>query len=173
MAATDNSYIADQGELTFTISAAGATATGLTAGTYTADIVVRKFDPTEQPRRQSALVNVTGGEINIAGKYRGRYVYQLVYVDDYAKGETGELGTSPNEFTVYEMMQLHLENEVAFTNFKLTPAGNAAGMIQWTAVNCIVEDNSGPKLDANSTLPDEKTAVLSFTRSDFSRAVRA
>jgi len=173
MAATANSYIPDKGEITFTIDAAGAAATGLTAGTYTADIVVRSFQPSEEPARSSAQVNVTGGTINVAGGVKGRYVYDLVIVDDYAKGSTGELGSSPNEFTVLEAFQQHWLQEVTMDELTVTPAGSTAGMIEYTIAALEVTYVQAPGVDADAEGPAERTIRVSFDKDDLSEAAHA
>lgn len=173
MAATGNSYIPDKGEITFTIDAAGATATSLPAGTYTADIVVRKFSPSEEPARAAGQVNVTGGTINVAGAVKGRYVYDLIIIDDYAKGATGELGTSPNEFTVLEAFWQHWLNEVTLDELTVTPAGSSAGMIEYTIAALQVLYVQGPTVDADAENPAERTIRVSFDKDDLSEAAHA
>lgn len=173
MPATANSYIPDKGEITFTIDSAGATATSLPAGTYTADIVVRRFSPSEEPERSAGQVNVTGGTINVAGGVKGRYVYQLDIVDDYAKGATGELGSDPNEFTVLEAFYQHFLNEVTLDEMTLTPAGSSAGMIEYTIAAVEVLYVQGPSIDADAENPAERTIRISFDKDDLSEAAHA
>lgn len=173
MAATGNSYIHDKGEITFTINAAGATATSLPAATYTADIVVRRFAPTEEPARAAGQVNVTGGTINVAGAVKGRYIYELLIVDDYAKGAVGELGTNPNEFTVLEAFWEHWINEATLGEMTVTPAGSTAGMIEYSIANVEVIYVQGPHVDADSENPAERTIRVSFDKDDLTEAAHA
>ena len=129
----------------------------MTAGAYTADIVVRRFQPSEEPERAAGQVNVTGGTINVAGSVKGRYVYELIIVDDYAKGAVGELGANPNEFTVLEAFCEHWLNEATLDEMTLTPAGSSVGMIEYTIDNVEVLYVQGPHTDADAENPAERT----------------
>ena len=173
MTATANSYLPDKGEITATIDAAGATATGLTAGTYTCDIVVRKFSPTQEPERKVKDTFVTGGTIRKPGDLKGSYIYDLVIVDDYMLGATGELGTTPNEFTVVELFKLHMENLVSLGELTVTPAGSSTGMIEQTITAPEVEYVSGVMIDADSEDLAERTIRVSFPPSALAEAAHA
>jgi len=173
MAATQNSIIHDAGEITIEITSAGATATSLTAGTYTADIVVRSFEPSEEPERVSGEVNVTGGTIAVSGARKGRYVYELVIVDDYVKGATGELASSPNEFTVVELFWEHWVNEASLGAVTLTPAGSDTGMIEYTISACEVDYVQGPHVNADAEEPMERTIRISFDKDNLSEAAHS
>lgn len=173
MAATQNSIIADKGEITITIDAAAATATGLPAGTYNGQIVMRRFRPTEEPERRFAQTNVTGGTIDTAGDYKGVYRYEMLFVDDYVKGATGELGTTPNEFTWVELIEAFVVNNYPIPSLSVTPGGNSTGMIEYTATDVEALYLSGPGVDADAEDPEERTARFGWNKDNFTKATHA
>lgn len=173
MAATANSIIADKGEITIKTGSAWATATGHPAGTYTFDIVVRRFGPQETPRRSFAQTNVTGGTIDTAGANKGAYRYEMAYVDDYVKGATGELSTSPNQFTCHELLEATRVAELPLDELTVTPGGSAAGMIEYTATDVEVLFVSAPAIDADAQNPMERTAEFAWNKDNFTDAAHA
>ena len=173
MAATANSTITNKGQIKITTGSAWATATGLPAGTYTFDLVLRRFEEQEAPRRPYAQTNVTGGTIEIAGTNKGAYRYQMVFVDDYVKGATGELSTSPNQFTCTELLVASQKNNVNLDELAVTPAGSSAGMIEYTAEDVKVLYVSGPSVNADSEEPMERTADLAWNMDSFTEAAHA
>ncbi len=170
MAATANSYIPDKGEITLTVDTAEAAATGITAGTYTFDIVVRKFNPTSEPERKSKDTYVTGGTIRTVGDSKGSWVYDLVVVDDKMLGATGELAGG---HTVVEILQAYHDAQVSVSQITVTPAGGSTGMIEQTIVDAEVEKVSGIMVDADAEDPAERTIRLSFTPGNITEAAHA
>lgn len=170
MAATANSFIASEGEITLTVDAGEATATGITAGTYTFDIVVRKFSPVTEPERTGIDTEVTGGTIRTLTKIKGNWEYELIIVDDYLKGETGELAGS---HTVVEVLQAYHDALESASEMTVTPAGSNTGMIEWTITDVEIQKVSGPMINADSEELHTRTVLLSFERDNISKAAHA
>lgn len=164
MAATQNDSINDKGELTVTITAAGAAATGLPAGTYNMEIVQRSFQPQAEPRRKTQDVEVTGGTITTVSKRRGNYVYRLTIIDDFVKGATGELGTVGSEFTAVELFWEHWVAEAALGALAISPAGGETGMKVYTISEAEVLSVSGPANNADANTPAERTVEIQFRK---------
>jgi hypothetical protein len=164
MPATANESVNDKGELTVTITAAGAAATGLTAGKYDMQIVQRSFQPQQEPRRESQDTEVTGGTITTVSKRRGNYIYRLTLVDDFVKGAAGELGTTPNEFTAVELFWKHWVAEAPLGAITVSPAGSETGMKEYTISAAEVLFVSGPATDADANRPFERTVEIQFDK---------
>jgi len=97
MPKTANAYSGDQGEVVVTISAGNVSAIAAftTAEDITIDGAVRSFKRTNDPERPFEFTKVTGdtSPILTVGDSVENETWELILVDDYFAGLTGEWGT--------------------------------------------------------------------------------
>ncbi len=160
---TENSYVSDQGEVKVEISAANVSAVAAftTAETIIIDGAVRAFRRSNNPLRSVANTRVTGDLTPIvtrgSSKTEGEQ-WELVLVDDYYSGATGEWGT--DDLAAVEIfVELDKANQDP-GGIKCTPAGGAAGNIEITLVNPKLLGVGVPEINGDATAPNEVTVFL-------------
>lgn len=162
MTKTANSYIADQGELVFTVDAAHtALAYFTTTGPVILDSVVRKLEETSPKTREYSEVFVAGSisPIKTMSSKQTATEWTLTIIDDYSSGGTGEFN-SPDLLHAVEMFQQCMDNAVGIADLSCTPAGGATGDIETTLTNVDVKSVTHPPIDADATNPQEVTIML-------------
>ena len=161
MTKTANSYIADQGELVFTVDAVlTAIAYFTTVQPITMDSVLRKLEETSPKTREYSEVFVTGSTspIKTMSSKQTATEWTLTIIDDYSSGGTGEFGT--DLLHAVEMFQQCMDNSLVLTELSATPAGGATGDIETTLTNVDVKSVTHPPIDADATNPQEVTIML-------------
>jgi len=160
---TANSYISDQGELVFVISAAAVTAIAAitTEEDMILDLVLRKFEETSPKTREYSEVFVAGdvSPIKTMSSKQTATEWTLTILDDYSSGGTPELGGTPWT-TAVELFQEYMDAAYTLEELSLTPAGGVAGDIETTLVNVDVKSITHPPIDSDATNPQEVTIML-------------
>ena len=162
MAKTANSYVADQGEVVVTLSAANIVAVTAftTAESITLDGAVRAFRRTNNPELPVAETKVTGdtSPIVTAGKTKPAEQWELVLIDDYSEGAAGEWGT--DSLSAYEIFWELFSNSQHPDAIECTQAGGATGDIETTLTNPKLKAVGHAEINADSTTPAETTIML-------------
>ncbi|MCP5016121.1 MAG: hypothetical protein GY938_12750 [Ketobacter sp.] len=162
MAATANSYAADQGEIVIEITVANVAAvTGLTtAESITLDVAIRKFEQTGTSERTVIETKVTGSDTPIvtAGTTKTMQEWTVTMLDDYSSGGTGEVGT--DTLSVYEIFRLLFDANQHPGSFAITPNGGTTGDIEYTLVTPVIKSVPAPTVDADNPAPVEVAIVL-------------
>lgn len=152
MPKTQNQYVADQGEVTITLSAANVSAIAAftTAEQIILDGVVRSFRRTNNPERSVESTNVTGDDdpIVTVGKTVPHEEWELMVVDDYHSGQAGEWGTD-NLSGVEIFLELFKAKEDP-GGFSCTPNGGNTGDIETTLVNPKIKAVGEPEINADA-----------------------
>jgi hypothetical protein len=158
MAKTINTYVADQGEVEVTLSAANVAASAAltTAEAIIIDGAVRAFRRTNSPQRSLVFTKVTGDQDPIStrsgGKQEGE-LWELVLTDDYYSGAAGEWGT--DDLAAVEIF-LALDNANQDPGgLKCTPAGGATTNVEITLTNPKLLGVGVPEINADATNPAE------------------
>lgn len=163
MAKTANAYVSDQGEVVVTLSAANisAVAAFTTAEDITIDGALRAFRRTNDPQKAVARTNVTGDLTPIvtrSNRVQEEEQWELVLVDDYFAGETGEWGT--DNLAAVEIFWELLDNNEDPGGLKCTPAGGATGDIEITLTTPRLLSVGVPEIDADKTEPEQVTVTF-------------
>ena len=161
---TANSYIADQGELVFTTTAAAVAAiTFITvAEAMILDLVLRKFEETSPKTREYSEVFVSGdiSPIKTMSSKQTATEWTLTIIDDYSAGGAYELGATTPWTTAVQLFQEYMDASYTIEELSLTPAGGTAANIETTLVNVDVKSITHPPIDADATNPSEVTIML-------------
>lgn len=152
MTKTVNAFIADQGEVAITLSAANITAIAAftTAEEIVIDGAVVSFKRTNDPELPFVEEYVTGDDdpIILAGKQSPAEMWELILIDDYHEGAAGEWGTDNlAAVEIFEELRAARQHPSAF---QCTPAGGATGDIETTLETPKIVAVGQPEIDANS-----------------------
>lgn len=163
MTKTVNAYVPDQGEVAITLSAANVSAIAAfsTAEEIIIDGVVRSFQRTNDPERPVESTKVTGSTTPIvtAGDSIPHETWELIIVDDYYEGATGEWGTDTLAAAqIFEELFAARQDPGAF---QCTPAGGANGDIEISLTTPRIVSVGMPVTDADATTPATITIMLS------------
>jgi hypothetical protein len=165
MAKTANSYVPDQGELSITITSADMTAipTFVRAETIVLDRALKSFKQVTGKTRTIEEEYVTGDKAPIlsAGSPRGMETWEIVLLDDYHSGATGELGlnlSSQPYLHAVRIFELFNNADRPISVLASTPDGGSTGDIQITLSSPIhIESISQPNTDADQTAANRIT----------------
>jgi len=153
MAKTINAYVADQGEVAITLSAANisAIAAFTTAEEIVIDGAVISFQRTNDPELAVIEEYVTGDDdpVLLVGKQLPGGIWELMLLDDYHEGAAGEWGT--DNLAAVEIFEELLAAKQHPTALQCTPAGGATGDIETSLVAPKVVSVGQPVIDANSS----------------------
>jgi hypothetical protein len=162
MAKTINAFVADQGEVAITISAANVSAIAAftTAEEIVIDGAVRSFERTNNPERSVESTRVTGSTTPIvtAGDTVPHETWELVLVDDYHEGAAGEWGT--DLLAAVEIFEELFAARQDPGGLQCTPAGGATGDIETTLVAPRIVAVGQPVIDADATVPATVTVLI-------------
>ena len=162
MTKTANSYTPDQGEVEVEISAANVAAIAAfsTAEPIVIDGSVRAFrqvTPPSKTREETKVVGDTSAIVS-ASKTKSGEEWELIVVDDYSEGLTGEWGT--DNLAALEIFFELWDGDEDPGGLQVTPAGGATGDIEYTLVNPVLLSVTNPPADADQTTPAEATVRI-------------
>ena len=171
MTKTINAYISDLGEVEVTLSSANAAAVAAftTAESIIIDGAVRSFTRTNSPKKAASRTNVTGDTTPIvlrSSRIQEEELWELVLVDDYFSGASGEWGT--DDLSAVEIFYELLSNDQDPGGLKCTPAGGSSANIEITLVDVRLLGVDPPTIDADST--EAQTVKVYFACSSHTRA---
>lgn len=154
MPKTASGYVPDSGEVVVTISADNVSdiAAFTTAEDIVIDGVVRSFRRTNNPERSVESTRVTGDDdpIITVGNSIPHETWELVIVDDYSAGNSGEWGTdnlAAGEI-FDELFRARASTEIG--GLACTPAGSETGDIERTLTNPRLISVGEPEIDADA-----------------------
>lgn len=162
MAKTINAYSPSAGEVEITLSAGNITAIAAftTAESIILDGVVRSFKRTNNPELPVAETRVTGDTVPIVltGNITPRETWELILVDDYYSGATGEWGT--DDLAAVEIFEELFKARQQPGAFKCTPAGGTSANMEITLTDAKIVAVGLPDIDADAETSVAQVIVL-------------
>ncbi|MBE2223845.1 MAG: hypothetical protein IAF02_20060 [Anaerolineae bacterium] len=163
---TVNAFVPNRGDLMVSLSAVavqGISGNGTAvADSFSIKGVLVKFERSNNPSRSEESQRVSGHAkpLSFVGGKEETEKWRIQILDDFSKGAAGEWGTE--NMSAVEIFRWHLDNETPMDGLAATPAGESAGMREYTLDDPIeVLSVGAPTIDSEAKKGDIIEIIVS------------